>query len=84
MSGNPGTATGLPVKSKNAKRKSTSSSKSFDFCGEEGVTYKVDWGDGRTDTYTGKGAEVIVSCSRWYSTAGTYTVLLYGVIENKK
>ncbi|MCM1532512.1 MAG: hypothetical protein NC114_09615 [Ruminococcus flavefaciens] len=62
--------------------------KFFHFYGEEGATYKVDWGDGETDTYTGKGAETLVSiqvyCKHNYNTTGTYTVLLYGVIEDKK
>ncbi|MCM1531528.1 MAG: PKD domain-containing protein [Bacteroides sp.] len=57
--------------------------KSFYFNGEEGATYKVDWGDGKTDTYTGKGVNSQVSCFHSYSKSGTYTVLLYGVTKNE-
>lgn len=56
-------------------------SKSFSFTGEEGATYKVEWGDGKMETVTGKGVETKVECSHKYSTLGTYTVLLYGVSE---
>ncbi|MCM1042030.1 MAG: PKD domain-containing protein [Bacteroides sp.] len=63
---------------------STSSSKSFYFYGEEGATYKVDWGDGETETYTGNGANSQVPCEHSYSTKGTYTVLLYGVASEDK
>ena len=56
----------------------TSSSK-FNFKGEEGATYEVDWGDGETETYTGKGEKTNVVCSHLYDNSGTYNVLLYGV-----
>ncbi|MCM1041762.1 MAG: hypothetical protein NC396_04960 [Bacteroides sp.] len=62
----------------------STSYKSFCFYGEEGATYKVEWGDGKTDTYTGKGAETQRSCEHRYNTEGTYTVLLYGVAPAKK
>lgn len=54
---------------------------SFKFNGERNATYRVDWGDGQTDTYTGKGpwSSDTISCEHKYSVAGTYTVLLYGV-----
>lgn len=55
------------------------SDKSFNFNGEIGATYKVDWGDGETETYTGEGANSVLHCSHRYSTEGTYTVLLFGV-----
>lgn len=54
-------------------------SKSFTFHGEEGATYRVEWGDGKTHTYKGKGSYTQVKCEYTYSLAGTYTVLLYGV-----
>ncbi len=53
----------------------------FFFKGEEGATYKVEWGDGQSETVTGKGVETWVGCSHKYSTSGNYTVLLYGVSE---
>ena len=52
---------------------------SFSFYGEEGATYEVDWGDGETETYTGKGEKTNVVCSHLYDNSGTYNVLLYGV-----
>lgn len=61
------------------KAQDTSSAKSFSFKGEGGATYKVEWGDGKTETVRGKGVETEVKCSHTYSTSGTYTVLLYGV-----
>ncbi|MCM1531110.1 MAG: hypothetical protein NC048_08390 [Bacteroides sp.] len=59
------------------KVENTSSSKEFSFRGEEGATYKVEWGDGETDTYQRAGYRV--DCYHKYSTPGTYTVLLYGI-----
>ncbi|MCM1170030.1 MAG: PKD domain-containing protein [Bacteroides sp.] len=56
--------------------------KGFFFKGENGATYKVEWGDGETETYNG--ANYQVSCSHRYSTKGTYTVLLYGVASEEK
>ena len=59
---------------------------SFVFNGEEGKTYKVVWGDGETDTYTGKGLEVRVECHHVYSISfkRRYNILLFGVIEEEK
>ncbi|MCM1170227.1 MAG: PKD domain-containing protein, partial [Bacteroides sp.] len=55
----------------------------FYFYGEEGATYKVDWGDGEKETVTGIGTVTEIgeeyNCSHNYSSTGTYTVLLYGV-----
>lgn len=51
----------------------------FFFYGEDRATYEVDWGDGETETYMGKGLETTVLCSHIYDKHGTYTVLLYGV-----
>lgn len=56
----------------------------FEFYGEEGATYKVDWGDGETETYMGKGAKEKVSCGHIYvQKHATYTVLLYGVAKDE-
>ena len=55
----------------------TSSSK-FNFKGEEGATYEVDWGDGITETVTCS-TPYSTTCTHTYSNPGTYTVLLYGV-----
>lgn len=63
---------------------SSSPGKWFYFCGEEGATYKVEWGDGQTDTRTGKGPDSEVSCSHTYSEPGEYKVLLYGVATTQK
>ena len=52
----------------------------FSFYGEDRATYKVDWGDGRTETVMGKGADTAVTCRHYYANKGTtYTVLFYGV-----
>lgn len=58
----------------------------FYFYGEESATYKVDWGDGKTATYTGEGAGTNVKCGHSYSNTGEYKVLLFGVAseESKK
>ncbi|MCM1531780.1 MAG: hypothetical protein NC048_04485 [Bacteroides sp.] len=60
---------------------STSSTKSFSFYGEAGKSYKVDWGDEKTDTYTGKGPKVSIVCEHYYSKTGDYNVLLFGLTE---
>ncbi len=51
----------------------------FFFKGEEGATYKVEWGDGQSETVTVTGEKYSTGCSHTYSDTGTYTVLLYGV-----
>ncbi|MCM1040862.1 MAG: hypothetical protein NC396_00355 [Bacteroides sp.] len=58
------------------KVENTSSSKEFSFRGEEGATYKVEWGDGQSETVTGGYSRW---CSHTYGATGTYTVLFYGV-----
>lgn len=55
----------------------TSSTK-FNFTGEEGATYKVEWGDGKTETVTCS-TPYSTTCTHTYSNPGTYKVLLYGV-----
>lgn len=61
----------------------------FYFWGEKDATYKVEWGDGKTSTATGKGYgryddEDRVECSHTYSESGEYTVKLYGVAAAQK
>lgn len=58
---------------------------SFGFYGEEGATYKVEWGDGKTDTYTGQGPNTLVECEHFYSSEGICKVLLFGIgtVEKK-
>lgn len=63
---------------------STELTKSFGFYGELGASYKVDWGDGKTDTYTMQ-SDAGVECEHRYSSEGIYKVLLFGVgtVEKK-
>lgn len=51
----------------------------FSFQGEQGATYVVDWGDEKTDTVIGEGADRYVVCKHDYSQSGIYNVLLYGI-----
>lgn len=57
---------------------STKLTKSFAFYGELEAIYKVDWGDGKTDTYTMQW-ETWERCNHTYSESGIYNVLLFGV-----
>ena len=52
-------------------------SRKFSFQGEIGATYKVEWGDGETETITAE--PYPTTCTHTYSNPGSYTVLLYGV-----
>lgn len=62
---------------------------SFTFNGEKDSLYRVDWGDGRSNTYVGEGGGNIVweilRCTHTYDEGeAIYNILLYGIPSNEE